>query len=196
MPSNSPASIIDSSPLSQRLKTSRNFCILLPSRPVHRPVSSRRHKTGQPACYLTRTTHLLSKVFRQTIDDRRDRMHTAIFQSSSLASLPVRPFFFGQSLSTYPLQGVSAGPASTSQPNRCLACPPSVAFCSASASIASGRWSRPSRFAATSASIRQVDPHRHQEARPLRARRPSHHRQPQGPKQPPRRRLGVRPRLH
>ena len=38
---------------------------------------------------------------------------------------------------------------------------------------------RPSRCAATSAKAGRDDPHRHQEARPLRARGPSHHRRPQ-----------------
>ncbi len=42
----------------------------------------------------------------------------------------------------------------------------------------------------------RADPHRHQEARPLRARRPSHHRRSHRQTQAPRRRLGVRPRLH
>ena len=43
---------------------------------------------------------------------------------------------------------------------------------------------------------RRTDPHRHQEARPLRARRPPHHRRSNRPEQQPRHRLGVRPRLH
>ena len=43
---------------------------------------------------------------------------------------------------------------------------------------------------------RRADPHRHQEARPLRPRRPPHHRRPHRPEQRPRRRLGVRPCLH
>ena len=46
---------------------------------------------------------------------------------------------------------------------------------------------------------RRADPHRHQEARPLRPGRPPHHRRPQGAEQrtvPGRRRLGVRPCLH
>ena len=38
--------------------------------------------------------------------------------------------------------------------------------------------------------------HRHQEARPLRSRRPSHHRRSQGTESVPRHRLGVRPCLH
>ena len=43
---------------------------------------------------------------------------------------------------------------------------------------------------------RRADPHRHQEARPFQPGRPSHHRRPHRPEQQPRRRLGVRPRLH
>src|SRR6516162_5838788 len=63
MPSSSPASIIDSSRLSQRLKTSRNFSILRSCSHVARFIDSpptRRHRTGQLVCYLSRTTHELT----------------------------------------------------------------------------------------------------------------------------------------
>ena len=55
-----------------------------------------------------------------------------------------------------------------------------------------GRAGAPLRARAS----RRADPHRHQEARPLRPRRPPHHRRPHRPEQQPRRRLGVRPCLH
>ena len=43
---------------------------------------------------------------------------------------------------------------------------------------------------------RRADPHRHQEARPLRPTGPPRHRRPHRPQQQPRRRLGVSARLH
>ena len=46
------------------------------------------------------------------------------------------------------------------------------------------------------AAPRRADPHRHQEARPFRPGRPSHHRRPHRPAQQPWRRLGVRPCRH
>src|SRR6516162_7409327 len=71
MPSSSPASIIDSSRLSQRLKTPRNFSILRSCSHVARFIDSpptRRHRTGQLVCYLSRTTHELTTYIRADID--------------------------------------------------------------------------------------------------------------------------------
>src|SRR5262245_59151428 len=68
MPKSSPASSIDSSPRSQRLKTSRNFCILRSCSHVAwfiAPAPTQGIKTGQLVCYLTRTTRVLTTAAQQ-----------------------------------------------------------------------------------------------------------------------------------
>src|SRR5262249_37925531 len=60
-------SIADSSLRSQRLKTSRNFCILRSCSHVVRFIERLPcggSKTGQLVCYITRTTHLLTTFCR------------------------------------------------------------------------------------------------------------------------------------
>ena len=69
---------------------------------------------------------------------------------------------------------------------------PAGAWASTAEGPGAGRAGPPLRARAS----RRADPHRHQEARPLRARRPPHHRRSHRPGQQPRHRLGVRPCLH
>src|SRR6516162_8911369 len=86
MPSSSPASIIDSSRLSQRLKTSRNFSILRSCSHVARFIDSpptRRHRTGQLVCYLSRTTHELTTLRRRRCREPfRDMVYSAVYQKN------------------------------------------------------------------------------------------------------------------
>ena len=74
--------------------------------------------------------------------------------------------------------------------------PRSAASCGASASTASRRSTRHAGSPLRARASRRTDPHRYQKARPLRPRRPSHHRRSHLVKASAGASVGVRPRLH